>query len=187
MTEDEFLAHLDAQMAMGNRVRAVHEAATVNAAQSMGAVLASHDDTTAEHVAASAGHGAGLAEFPTTAEAAACGDHGIAVMMGAPNLIRGGSHSGNVAARDLAELGLLDILSSDFVPASLLAGALMLADLWGDTPRGIATDTSAPAQAAGLPDCGALAEGLRADLIRVRRAGASAAVRGTWSEGQRVA
>ncbi len=188
LTEDEFLAHVDAQMAMGNRVRTVHEAATVSAAQSMGAVLASHDDTTADHVAASAGHGAGLAEFPTTVEAAAaCRDHAIAVMMGAPNLIRGGSHSGNVAARDLAEAGLLDILSSDYVPASLLGGALMLADLWGNTPRGIATVTSAPAQAAGLPDRGALAEGLRADLIRVRRAGASAAVRGTWSAGRRVA
>ena len=188
LTEDEFLAHVDAQMAMGNRVRTVHEAATVSAAQSMGAVLASHDDTTADHVAASAGHGAGLAEFPTTVEAAAaCRDHAIAVMMGAPNLIRGGSHSGNVAARDLAEAGLLDILSSDYVPASLLGGALMLADLWGDTPRGIATVTSAPAQAAGLPDRGALAEGLRADLIRVRWSGSSAAVRGTWSAGRRVA
>lgn len=188
LTEDEFLAHVDAQTAMGNRVRAAHEAATVTAAQAMGAVLASHDDTTADHVAASAGHGAGLAEFPTTLEAAvACRDNGIAVMMGAPNLIRGGSHSGNVAAHELAEADLLDILSSDYVPASLLGGALMLADLWGDTPRGIATVTSAPAQAAGLSDRGALAEGLRADLIRVRRSGSSAAVRGTWSSGRRVA
>ncbi len=188
LTEDEFLAHVDAQTAIGNRVRAVHEAATVTAAQAMGAVLASHDDTTADHVAASADHGAGLAEFPTTLEAAvACRDNRIAVMMGAPNLIRGGSHSGNVAAHDLAEADLLDILSSDYVPASLLGGALMLADLWGDTPRGIATVTSAPAQAAGLSDRGALAEGLRADLIRVRRSGSSAAVRGTWSSGRRVA
>lgn len=188
LTEDEFLAHVDAQTAMGNRVRAAHEAATVTAAQAMGAVLASHDDTTADHVAASAGHGAGLAEFPTTLEAAvACRNNGIAVMMGAPNLIRGGSHSGNVAAHELAEADLLDILSSDYVPASLLGGALMLADLWGDIPRGIATVTSAPAQAAGLSDRGALAEGLRADLIRVRRSGSSAAVRGTWSSGRRVA
>ncbi|MRH22366.1 alpha-D-ribose 1-methylphosphonate 5-triphosphate diphosphatase [Rhodovulum strictum] len=188
MTEDEFQAHVEAQTAMGERVRAVHEAATVAAARAMGAVLASHDDTTSAHVAASAGHGAGLAEFPTTSAAArACHAHGIAVMMGAPNLIRGGSHSGNVAARDLAEAGLLDILSSDYVPASLLSGALMLGDLWGDTARGIATVTAAPARAAGLADRGSLAEGLRADVIRVRRAGNMAAVRGSWSAGRRVA
>ena len=188
LTEDEFQAHVEAQTAMGNRVRATHEAATVAATRVMGAVLASHDDTTEAHVAASARHGAALAEFPTTAEAAAaCHAHGIAVMMGAPNLIRGGSHSGNVAARDLAEAGLLDILSSDYVPAALLTGALMLADLWGDIARGIATVTAAPARAAGLADRGSLAEGMRADLIRVRRAGAVAAVRGTWSAGRRVA
>lgn len=188
LTKDEFEAHVDAQMAMGNRVRSVHEAATVAAAQSIGAVLASHDDTTADHVAVSARYGAALAEFPTTAEAAAASrDHGIAVMMGAPNLIRGGSHSGNIAARDLAEAGLLDILSSDYVPAALLVGALMLGDLWGNTARGIATVTATPARAARLTDRGVLADGMRGDLIRVRRVGARAAVRGTWSAGRRVA
>lgn len=188
LTEDEFEAHVAAQMAMGNRVRSMHEAATVAAARSMGAVLASHDDTTADHVTSSAAHGAALAEFPTTAEAAAaCRDYGIAVMMGAPNLIRGGSHSGNVAARELAEAGLLDILSSDYVPASLLGGALILADLWGDTARGIATVTAAPAQAAGLTDRGTLTEGKRGDVIRVRRVGPRAALRGTWCAGRQVA
>ena len=72
-------------------------------------------------------HGAGFAEFPTSLEAAsACRDAAIAVMMGAPNLIRGGSHSGNVAAKDLAQMDLLDILSSDYVPSALLSAALML-------------------------------------------------------------
>jgi alpha-D-ribose 1-methylphosphonate 5-triphosphate diphosphatase len=69
-------------------------------ARRYGAVLASHDDTTAPQVAVSAAHGVHFAEFPTTTEAAAaCRVHGIHVMMGAPNLIRGGSHSGNVAAK----------------------------------------------------------------------------------------
>ena len=67
--------------------------------------------------------------------------------VGAPNLIRGGSHSGNVAASHLADLNLLDILSSDYVPSALLNGALMLGDQWGDIARGIATVTRAPALA----------------------------------------
>ena len=100
----------------------------------------------ADQVARSAAHGAHFAEFPTTVEAAqACHAHGIKVMMGAPNLIRGGSHSGNVAAQTLAEAGLLDIVSSDYVPSALLTAALRLGDLWGDLARGVATVTQAPA------------------------------------------
>lgn len=83
--------------------------------------MASHDDTTVEHVENSANRGMGLAEFPTTVEAAhACRERGIAIMMGAPNLMRGGSHSGNVSALELAQQDLLDVISSDYVPAALL-------------------------------------------------------------------
>ncbi|MCB1398345.1 MAG: alpha-D-ribose 1-methylphosphonate 5-triphosphate diphosphatase [Rhodobacter sp.] len=188
LTEDEFQVHVEVQTALGNRVRAAHEQATVAAARALGATLASHDDTTAEQVVDSARHGAAIAEFPTTAEAArACCEQGIAVMMGAPNLIRGGSHSGNVAARDLAEDGLLTVLSSDYVPSSLLNGALILGDLWGDLARGIATVTSTPAQATGLTDRGRLEVGARADVVRVHRFGTSGAVQGTWVGGRRVA
>ena len=188
LSEDEFLEHVAVQTDLGNRVRTGHEQAAVAAARRLGATLASHDDTTAEHVTDSARHGASIAEFPTTAVAAqACVEHGIAVMMGAPNLIRGGSHSGNVAASDLAAQDLLNVLSSDYVPSSLLSGALMLGDQWGDLARGIATVTQAPAQAAGLDDRGRLAIGARADIVRVHRWGAGGAVRGTWVAGQRVA
>jgi alpha-D-ribose 1-methylphosphonate 5-triphosphate diphosphatase len=188
LSEDEFLAHVAADTALGDRVRAGHEAATVAAAHRLGAVLASHDDTTEAHVLQSARHGTRLAEFPTTPEAAqACHAQGIAVMMGAPNLIRGGSHSGNVAARDLAQAGLLDVLSSDYVPSALLTGAVQLGDLLGDLARGVATVTAAPAQAVGLTDRGRLVPGLRADLVRVRRAGAAVQVREAWVAGQRVA
>jgi alpha-D-ribose 1-methylphosphonate 5-triphosphate diphosphatase len=188
LTEDEFAAHVAAQTLLGNRVRAPHEACAVAAAARLGAVLASHDDTTPEQVAQSHRHGARLAEFPTTrAAAAACRDTGIAVMMGAPNLIRGGSHSGNVAARDLAEAGLLDLLSSDYVPSALLQGAFLLADIWGDLARAVGTVTSGPAQAVGLTDRGRLECGLRADVIRVRRIGGVPTVRGVWVDGQRVA
>lgn len=187
MSEDEFIAHVAKMRALHDRVGAQHEAAAVAEARRYGAVLASHDDTTAGQVAVSAGHGVGFAEFPTTVEAArACRDHGIRVMMGAPNLIRGGSHSGNVAAEELARLDLLDMLSSDYVPGALLAGALQLGDIWGDMARGIATVTAEPARVAGLQDRGRLEPGARADVIRVRRIGQAAALRGCWVKGRRV-
>ena len=187
LSDDEFEAHVAAQKALSQRLGAAHEAAAVAEARRFRAVLASHDDTTAAQVATSARHGAEFAEFPTTVEAAqACRDHDILVMMGAPNLIRGGSHSGNVAAKALAEADLLDIVSSDYVPSALLSAALMLGDLWGDVARGVRTVTSAPGRAAGLTDRGQLALGARADVIRVARIAGAATLRGVWVQGQRV-
>ncbi|MES2666931.1 MAG: alpha-D-ribose 1-methylphosphonate 5-triphosphate diphosphatase [Pseudomonadota bacterium] len=187
LSDSEFEAHIGRQVALSDRLGAAHEAAAVAEARRFGAVLASHDDTTADQVSVSAAHGAQFAEFPTTAEAArACQAFGIKVMMGAPNLIRGGSHSGNVAAFRLAEADLLDIVSSDYVPSALLSAALMLGDLWGDVARGVRTVTAAPALAVGLHDRGAVAVGARADVIRVARIGQAAALRGTWVQGRRV-
>lgn len=187
LSEAEFLAHVEQEKALKARHGAAHEAGVVAAARRLGAALASHDDTTPEHVVTSHGHGVRFAEFPTTFEAAqACRDHGIAVMMGAPNLIRGGSHSGNVAAQALAEADLLDILSSDYVPGALLSAALLLGDIWGDVARGLSTVTAAPAQAVGLTDRGRIAPGLRADLIRAHRVERTAALRGVWVRGRRV-
>ena len=187
LSEAEFLAHVAQEQALKARFGAAHEAGIVAAARRYGAVLASHDDTTAEQVAVSQAHGVKFAEFPTTFEAAkACHERGIAVMMGAPNLIRGGSHSGNVAAQDLAEAELLDIVSSDYVPAALLSAALILGDIWGDVARGIATVTAAPARVVGLADRGRIAVGLRADLILAHRIERTAALRGVWVKGLRV-
>jgi alpha-D-ribose 1-methylphosphonate 5-triphosphate diphosphatase len=188
MTDAEFQDHVGELLQMRAAFGVAHEAAAVAEARRYRAVLASHDDTTTGHVATSAGHGAQFAEFPTTVEAAqACRAHGIKVMMGAPNLIRGGSHSGNVAAVDLAEAGLLDIVSSDYVPSALLSAGLMLGDVWGDMAKGIATVTAAPAAVVGLADRGTLAIGTRADVIRVARVNGAGAVRGTWVAGARVA
>ncbi len=188
LSEAEFGTHVAELRALQDKVGVAHEAAAVAAARRYGAVLASHDDTTAPQVAQSARHGTRFAEFPTTVEAArACRDHGIAVMMGAPNLIRGGSHSGNIAAADLARADLLDIVSSDYVPSALLTAGLALGDLWGDLARGVRCVTHAPAQAAGLQDRGALTIGARGDVIRVARVAGAAAVRGTWVAGRRVA
>ncbi|SPF77435.1 alpha-D-ribose 1-methylphosphonate 5-triphosphate diphosphatase [Pseudoprimorskyibacter insulae] len=187
LSEADFADHVAHLTGIRARLGEAHEKAAVAAAGRLGAVLASHDDTTAEQVRVSADYGIRLAEFPTTVEAAqACHDAGIAVMMGAPNLIRGGSHSGNVAASELADLGLLDILSSDYVPSALLTSAFKLAEQWGDLPRAIATVTRTPAQAAGLTDRGILAPGLHADLVRVRQWGGTPVIRGVWSHGRQV-
>lgn len=188
MTEAEFNDHVARMTDLQRRHGARHEAAAVAAARRLGAALASHDDATEAQVAVSAGHGARIAEFPTTLAAArAARARGAAVLAGAPNLLRGGSHSGNVAAATLAAEGALDALSSDYVPASLLTGALRLAEATGSLARGFAAVTSAPARAAGLTDRGRLAEGLAADLIRVRLIDGLPLLRGVWVGGRRVA
>lgn len=187
VSEDQFEDHVASRIALKGRVGAAHEAASVEAARRFGAVLASHDDTTAAQVAHSRAKGVHFAEFPTTLEAAqACRTEGIAVMMGAPNLLRGGSHSGNVAAHVLAEADLLDIVSSDYIPSALLSAALFLGDLWGDVARGVGTVTRAPAEAVDLHDRGRIEPGARADVIRVRRLGGAGAIRGVWVKGARV-
>ncbi|ETX16037.1 phosphonate metabolism protein PhnM [Roseivivax halodurans JCM 10272] len=188
MTEPEFEAFSARLVDLKAEVGAAHEAAAVATARRLGAALASHDDTTADHVSRSAAHGARIAEFPTTEIAArACHDEGILVMMGAPNIVLGGSHSGNIAASELAAAGLLDILSSDYVPAALLRAAATLARQSGNLPAAISTVTDAPARAVGLADRGRLAPGLRADLVRLREVGDIFRPVSVWSAGQRAA
>ncbi|MEL7183581.1 MAG: alpha-D-ribose 1-methylphosphonate 5-triphosphate diphosphatase [Pseudomonadota bacterium] len=187
MNDDDFAAHVENLKGLQARFGAAHEAGAVREAGRLGAVLASHDDTTADQVATSRANGVEFAEFPTTLDAAeACRAHGIAVMMGAPNLIRGGSHSGNVAAEDLAKADLLDIVSSDYVPSALLLSAFRLAEIWDDLPRAVQTVTGTPARVAGLADRGALQVGLRGDVVRVRKLGATPLLRGVWRQGHRV-
>jgi alpha-D-ribose 1-methylphosphonate 5-triphosphate diphosphatase len=152
--------------------------------------LASHDDTTEENVADAIRDRVSVAEFPTTMEAArGLHEAGIGILMGAPNVVRGGSHSGNIAAVDLAREGLLDILSSDYVPSSLLMGALQLPRQVSsiDLAAAILTVTKTPAEAVGLNDRGEIAVGKRADLIRVHIARDIPVVRSVWREGNRVA
>ena len=159
-------------------------------AHSHGIPLASHDDTTEENIDDAIRDKVAVAEFPTTLEAAR-GLHkaGIGILMGAPNVVRGGSHSGNIAAADLAREGLLDILSSDYVPSSLLMGALQLTRHAPgmDLAAALRTVTKHPAEAVGLHDRGDIAIGKRADLIRVHIAHDVPAVRSVWREGRRVA
>ena len=112
---------------------------------------------------------------------------GIAIVMGGPNLVKGGSHSGNVAAADLAQLDLLDIFSSDYVPASLLQSAFLLQSNVGwSLSKAVNTITRNPARAIGLHDRGEVAPGLRADLIRVKLSGDMPIVRSAWHQGERA-
>ena len=166
-----------------------HRRHVVEQAHAKGLALASHDDATEAHVAEAVADKMTVAEFPTTLEAAkASHEGGLGVMMGGPNLVRGGSHSGNVAAGDLAKQGYLDIISSDYVPHSLLHGAMKLFDEFEgyDLPRAIRTVSLNPATQVGLHDRGEIALGKRGDLIRVHHSPHHPIVRGVWREGVRV-
>ncbi len=190
LNDTELADYMEERWAEQETYGAPQRRAVVEMAHQRGLALASHDDATEAHVSEAEADGVSISEFPTQMEAArACRDHGLSILMGAPNLVRGGSHSGNVSARETAEAGLLDILSSDYVPSSLLHGALLLdEDVAGyDLPRAIATVTRNPARAVGLTDRGEIAPGLRADLVRLRRTGSVARVMGVWKAGERVA
>jgi alpha-D-ribose 1-methylphosphonate 5-triphosphate diphosphatase len=165
-----------------------HRAAIVRVCEKHGLPLASHDDATRAHVEEAVQAGVVIAEFPTTREAAAAArTYGLSVVAGAPNLVLGRSHSGNVSAAELAGAGLLDILSSDYVPASLLHAAFLLHESGFPMPAAMATVTATPAERAGLSDRGELAAGKRADLLRVRVADGLPVVRGVWRAGRRIA
>lgn len=151
--------------------------------------LATHDDTTVAHVDEAVSLGAAMSEFPTTLDAARhARARGLATIAGAPNVVRGGSHSGNVAALDLAREGVLDALSSDYVPASLLLAAWILQrDAGFSLSEAVGVVSRAPARACGFDDRGEIANGLRADLVRVREVDGHPVVRAVWSAGRRVA
>ena len=144
--------------------------------------LVGHDMDSPAAVEALRARGGAVAEFPTTVDAArAARELGLPVVMGAPNVMRGESHSGNVSAAALAELGLVNALASDYLPSGLLAGAFTVARSGLATlPAAIGLVTYGAAAAAGLPDRGRLAAGLRADLALVEDAGSWPVVRATF-------
>ncbi|MBB5693978.1 alpha-D-ribose 1-methylphosphonate 5-triphosphate diphosphatase [Muricoccus pecuniae] len=151
--------------------------------------LATHDDWDPAIVARNAADGIGMSEFPVNLPAArAARAEGMAVIAGAPNLVRGGSHSGNVAAADLAREGLVDIIASDYVPPAMIEAAWRLVEEAGMTlPAGVATITANPARALGLHDRGRIEPGLRADLVRLREFGGMPVVQAVWRGGARIA
>ncbi len=164
--------------------------ALANLAEAMGVVMASHDDETAEHIAVAADLSVQISEFPVTIEAArAARAQGMSVAMGAPNLVRGGSHSGNVSAAELADEGLLDILASDYVPISMMQGALRLTHPPHEFALhdALATVTWRPAEAVGLTDRGAIEVGKKADLLRMNIVDDVPVIQSVWRGGNRIA
>lgn len=138
--------------------------------------LAGHDPAIAEEIDDLIARGGAVAEFPTTLEAAAAArTAGLPVVAGAPNVLRGGSHAGNVSGVELAERGLLTALASDYLPSGLLAAGVALARGPMGLPAAVRLITGGAAEAAGLADRGSLVAGLRADLVL-------AEVDGRWPE-----
>ena len=155
----------------------------------LGVKLASHDDATEAHVEEAISDGVTIAEFPTTREAAqAAHRNGLAVLMGAPNVVRGRSHSGNISAAEVAAHGHLDVLSSDYVPSSLLPAAFALSrTVEGmSLAKALRLITLNPAHAAGLDDRGAIEPRRRADFVQVRLNGELPIVRRVWRKAERV-
>jgi alpha-D-ribose 1-methylphosphonate 5-triphosphate diphosphatase len=151
--------------------------------------LASHDDDTPEGVAQNAADGIMISEFPVTMEAAQEAKRlGVSVIAGAPNIVRGGSHSGNVAAADLIRAGAVDVLASDYVPPAMVEAAWRSAAAGDITlPQAVAMITDGAARMVGLHDRGRIEAGLRADLVQVRPHEGHAVVRRVWRRGERIA
>ncbi|MEZ0168206.1 alpha-D-ribose 1-methylphosphonate 5-triphosphate diphosphatase [Microvirga sp. TS319] len=190
LTDSEFAAYSERRIAESAANSERNRRLLADRCRTSGISIASHDDATRAHVEESVSLGVALAEFPTTIEAATLSrDAGLHVLMGAPNVVRGGSHSGNVSAIDLLRAGALDILSSDYVPFSLVQAAFLLAERADITlPDAIRLISANPADAAGLSDRGRIEIGRRADLVRVQAVnGRPPRVCSVWREGVRVA
>ncbi len=190
LSDEAFKIFIDKRVEESERNSTPHRIAIAKVCADNGITVASHDDATLAHVDEAIGNGVKLAEFPTSLDAAkASHQAGMSVLMGAPNIVRGKSHSGNIAARDLAEKDVLDVLSSDYVPLSLLYAPFILADEVDSIslPKAIAMVSATPARTVGLDDRGRIATGLRADLVRVHRPEGVPVARAVWREGRRVA
>lgn len=178
------------QLAGSLRWSQPNRAAIVQLCRAKKLTMASHDDAAFEHVEQTYQQGGSIAEFPTTEAAAqAAQQFGMRVLMGAPNVVCGGSHSGNVAAHHLAALGCLDILSSDYYPASLLESAFIMHEDERNSlnlAQAVALVSHNPAAALGLHDRGCIEEGRRADLLLVERHPSRLELKRVWRRGIRV-
>lgn len=165
-----------------------HRRALISICEELEIPVASHDDTTVEHIMEAVAEGVVLCEFPTTIEAAkAANVYGLKILMGAPNLVLGGSHSGNVSALELAKAGCVDILSSDYVPTSLLHGVFLLHQKLGlPLPHVVAMVTSHPAELVNLKDRGEIKIEKRADLVQIHMEEGLPVVMGVWRRGQQI-
>jgi alpha-D-ribose 1-methylphosphonate 5-triphosphate diphosphatase len=187
-SDQEFQAEMARMQEAQARFAGAHAEDILRWCQARGVPVASHDDATPSHVDWAHGQGIVISEFPTTMDAArrAC-ELGLLTLMGSPNVVRNGSHSGNVSVREVAKAGLLGGLSSDYVPASLLHAAWILhAEVDLPLHEAMALVTLNPARALGLHDRGRIEPGLKADLVRVHIDRDLPVVRRVWRDGERM-
>jgi len=187
-TPEEFEANMTARMADGAERFARHLPRVLEMLRGREILIATHDDTTAADILLAVKSGSTISEFPTTKDAAAEATRaGLCVVAGAPNIVRGGSHSGGVSVTQLVREGLLHGLSSDYAPASLLQAVGILHEAHGvDMPSAVALVTHNMADMLGFGDRGRLQAGLRADVIRFRLEHRTAILKNVWVAGERV-
>lgn len=179
---------IEIMLAQRARLRDPNRKALLERVRGTTIALASHDDRTADEIAENAADGIRISEFPVSMEAAVAAKRaGMQVIAGAPNIVRGSSHSGNVNAVDLLRARAVDAFASDYVPSSLIEAAFQCAREEAiSLPAAVAMISDHPARMAGLPDRGRLLPGLRADLVRLRLHGTLPIVRQVWRAGERV-
>ncbi len=189
LKDDEIQGRIDHLLEQRARTRDPNRRALLARVKHLGVALASHDDRTVEEIEENHRDGIMISEFPVAMEAAnAARARGMDIIAGAPNIVRGGSHSGNIAAADLVRAGRVDAFASDYVPAALVEAAFICADTTGiSLPEAVGYITDRPARMSNLPDRGRLEAGLRADLVRVCVHQGQSIVRQVWRGGERVA
>jgi alpha-D-ribose 1-methylphosphonate 5-triphosphate diphosphatase len=185
--EEAMAERLAAKRAGQARVEAMRTA-VAELGHEFGATVAAHDDDSVGAVERGRGLGVGISEFPVNEEAAcAAKEHGIGIVMGAPNARRGRSHLTNLSVREALALGTLDALASDYHPPSMFGAAYALAaEGLCEFTSAIALVTSGPARLAGLGDRGRLAPGMRADFVAIEPRAGYPVVRQTWVGGKPV-
>lgn len=178
------------QIELSEKWSAKNRKAIVQQCHAKDIALATHDDATLAHIEEALAYGCTISEFPTTIEAAkASHENNMRVVMGAPNVVRGGSHSGNIAAHDLAAMGILDILSSDYYPSSLVDAVFTLAQRQDNALNLVDAAkmiSKTPAEVLHLNDRGELAVGKRADLAIVTMHNDAPRVEHTYVQGRRI-
>ena len=188
-TDEAIQSRIDVLSEQRARMRDPNRRALLKRVAHLDIELASHDDRTEEEIAENIADGIRISEFPVSMVAAnAARAGGMEIIAGAPNIVRGGSHSGNIAAADLVRAGRVDAFASDYVPAALVECAWLCVAQTGITlPQAVGTITDKPARMSRLPDRGRIEPGLRADLVHVRVHEGHPVVMQVWRGGERVA